>query len=319
MKTIDGRVLWVVGAGGLLGRALVAEAALAGSVVRRSTVPWHDPAAAAVTLARDARTVLSSYRDVSLFWCAGPGVVATQPEALNQELKLFTNFLEALAEIHQEHLASVLRLYLASSAGGVYAGSDGAPFTETTQPCAISPYGEQKIAAEAAVRAFAARTGFSALIGRMSNLYGPGQDLAKPQGLITQLCRAQLQRAPLLIYVSLDTARDYLYVRDAARMVLAGMVRLAERPHGTVVVKIFASRVSTTLAAIVGEIRRVTKRRSPIVMGASPSAQFQVRDLRFRSVNWTDLDSFASTPLPAGIACTLESVAASIFASRLGR
>ena len=63
------------------------------------------------------------------------------------------------------------------------------------------------------------------LVGRISNLYGPGQNLAKPQGLVSQLCRAQLTRQPLSVYVSLDTMRDYLYVDDAAAMVVAATRR----------------------------------------------------------------------------------------------
>lgn len=263
--------------------------------------------------------MLSTHRDVNLLWCAGAGVVATHPDALAAELSLFTEFLGALAEAHNSHPNTTLRLFMASSAGGVYAGSGSAPFTELTEPRAISPYGVHKLAAEAQIGDFAATQGVSVLIGRIANLYGPGQDLAKPQGLITQLCRAQLQRSPLMIYVSLDTARDYLYVRDAARMVLRGMARLSELPSGTVVVKILASQTSTTLASIVGEIRRVTRRRPPIVLGASPSARFQVRDLRLRSVRWTDLGALAATPLPAGIASTLESVAASLSAARFDR
>lgn len=317
MTSPDRSTLWVLGAGGLLGRSILAEAALARTAVRRSQVPWYDPAASTAVLAREARTILSAHRDVSVFWCAGAGVVATTGDALAAELNVFTSFLGALAEAHALHPSTKLRLFLASSAGGVYAGSGDAPFTELTEPRAISPYGEQKLAAEGQISAFAAKHGVSVLIGRIANLYGPGQDLAKPQGLITQLCRAQLQRSPLLIYVSLDTARDYLYVRDAARMVLRGMTRLSGLQDGSVVVKILASQTSTTLASVVGEIRRVTRRRPPIVLGASPSARFQVRDLRLRSVRWTDIDALAATPLPAGIASTLGSVAAGLAAARL--
>ena len=52
------------------------------------------------------------------------------------------------------------------------------------------------------------------LIGRIANLYGPGQNLAKAQGLVSQLCAAQLERARSSIWVSLDTLRDYLFAPD---------------------------------------------------------------------------------------------------------
>ena len=63
---------------------------------------------------------------------------------------------------------------------------------------------------EADLRRFAAATGTAVLVGRIANLYGPGQNLAKPQGLVSQLCLANLTGQPLSIYVSLDTLRDYL-------------------------------------------------------------------------------------------------------------
>jgi hypothetical protein len=150
--------------------------------------------------------------------------------------------------------------------------------------------------------------GISVLVGRLSNLYGPGQDLHKPQGVISQLCRAQWQRSPMTMYVSLDTNRDYLFVDDAAQMVLAGTRLLSAEPDGTVVVKILASQTPASLALLIGELRRVSRRRAPIIVGTSPSAKFQSRDLRFRSEVWPSLDPLASTPLPAGIHATLEDV-----------
>lgn len=303
-------VAWVVGGGGLLGSSLLAAARTQGRTVHRSQVPWHDAAASVDVLAADAERLIAGHRVVELYWCAGAGVVATTPEQLASEVELVDRFVDAVSEVRRRHLGQTLRVFLSSSAGGVYAGSGHAPFTERTEPVPISPYGEAKLAVERAV-ARLAEGGTSVLVGRIANLYGPGQNLEKPQGVITQMCRAHLRRAPLSIYVSLDTARDYLFVRDAAQMALAGLSRLAEEPPGTVVTKILASHVPTTLASVVGEVRRISKRRPPLVLGTSPNARFQTRDLRFRSVVWPELDGLASTPLPAGIAATLEDVARS--------
>ena len=148
------------------------------------------------------------------------------------------------------------------------------------------------------------------LIGRIANLYGPGQDLAKAQGLVTVLCRAHLARRPASIYVSLDTARDYVFVDDVARLAVAGADRVADEPPGTVVVKILASQVGTTVAAILGELRRITKHRPRVVLGSSSLARFQARDLRFRSVVWRDLDRLVTTSLPSGMAATMRSALA---------
>ena len=44
-----------------------------------------------------------------------------------------------------------------------------------------------------------------------------------------------------------------------------------------------------------------------MVLGVSPLAAFQTRDLRFRSRVWTDLDAEVATTLPAGMAATMRS------------
>lgn len=301
---------WVVGSGGLLGSAVARQAAHADLPLHTTTVPWGDPGTALDTLEEEARLLLDASAHVRLLWCAGAGVVGTSPEELAGELELLTAFVGRLAAMLARRPESSLSFFLASSAGGVYAGSAGGPFTEDTRPRPLAPYGETKLAAEQVLVRFAEETGARLLIGRIANLYGPGQDLSKAQGLISQLCRSQLQRHPLMVYVPLDTARDYVYVDDAAQMVLAAMPLVEAGDE--VVVKIIASGRATALAAIIGELRRLTNRRPPIVLGASPQARLQASQLRFRSVVLPEVDRLARTPLPAGMHATYQHIAAEL-------
>lgn len=297
----------VVGAGGLLGKAVVAEARSRDLPLAAPSLPWHDPGATGETLRSTAERLTDERDELDVLWCAGAGVVGTSREELATEVAVFTRFVDDLALRSAGRCAT--RLFLASSAGGLYAGSTAPPFTEDHEPRPLAPYGEAKLAMERAARAAAGRGGFSLLIGRFANLYGPGQRLDKEQGIVSQLCRAQLTKQPLSIFVSLDTSRDYVYVADAARMVHGGMELLAAAPPGTVVTKILCSGVATTLAELVGTLHWVAKRRPPIVLGLSRNARFQPPDLRFRSTVWPELDRLARTPLPAGIHATLHDVA----------
>jgi UDP-glucose 4-epimerase len=294
------RVAWVVGAGGLLGSAVCRRLESLGREVRSTAVPWGDREASVEALLRAAGELPAA--DWEVYWCAGAGVIATSQADLDTEVSVLESFLDRWDPAPGPGRG----LFLASSAGGVYAGSTGAPFTEHTEPAPISPYGLAKLRAEEIATAFAVRTGTGLLVGRLSNLYGPGQDVGKPQGLITQLCRAQLTRQPLSIYVSLDTMRDYLFVDDAARMAVSTLD--AVLPGGRRALKVLASERSSTIGAVLGDLHRITRRRPPIVQGTSANARFQVRDLRLRSVAWPHTAGLASTPMVSGIAATLRSL-----------
>ena len=89
-----------------------------------------------------ARHVEAPWR---LFWCAGAGVVATSAEALAEETAVAAGFAARLAELLADDPALARRgtLFLASSAGGVYAGSPARhPFDEDSPVGAIAPYGQ---------------------------------------------------------------------------------------------------------------------------------------------------------------------------------
>ena len=296
---------WVLGASGLLGSAVVREHVRRGGRVQTSRVPWHDHEAAVATLLEEAAALPSSGWRIA--WCAGVGVVATSQEVLDAEVRVVEEFLDRWEPPAGEGQRAV---FLASSAGGVYAGSQDPPFTEHHAPRPLAPYGHAKLRIEGLFAAHAERHGLGLVVGRIANLYGPGQDLRKAQGLISMLCDKLVNRGQVTIYVSLDTLRDYLFVDDAAAMVAAALDAVSER--GGVHVKLMASGRALSIGEILGQLTRVARRRPPVLLGTSPSARFQVRDLRLRSVMWPDLDHLVRTPVPVGIAACLGDAEASL-------
>jgi UDP-glucose 4-epimerase len=239
-------------------------------------------------------------------------VTATSRQHLDLELASFLRLLEGLSGGTGDQRGA---LFVASSAGGVYAGSHGAPFTEASPVRPLAPYGEVKLLLEQAARGWGEAQGVPVLLGRIANLYGPGQRLGKQQGLVSMLCRAHLLREPISLYVPLDTVRDYLYAPDCGRLVADSMTRL--RSEGGVTVKVIASQQAVTVGALVGELRRLFKSSPPIVYGASAASHFQARDLRLSSRVWADLDRRALTPLPVGIKATVLGLGRSLAAGCL--
>lgn len=298
---------WVIGSGGLLGSNVASAMARRGPVWRPAAPMGWSAAGTADRLAGAVSSFAAAAADRpwQIAWCAGAGVIGTPADALAAEGLMFEVLLSALLTARPRSEDGVV--FLASSAGGVYAGSGTAPFDEFTPTQPISPYGELKLKLERLAQAWADESPWSIAVGRISNLYGPGQNLSKPQGLISHVCRAALAREPVSIYVPLDTIRDYIFATDCAEIV-ADLLQRTRRGSGREAyrVKVIASQRGVTIGALLAELRRVLKRRAPVIHGTSAASRYQASDLRLTSSVWTDLDHRPMTPLPVGIKFTYE-------------
>ncbi|WP_219818409.1 NAD-dependent epimerase/dehydratase family protein [Clavibacter michiganensis] len=316
--------VWVIGARGLLGASLV-EALAADprwAPVAGDPLPWETSEEAVIRAAAraGAERLLRAGRAAgrwAVMWCAGAAVTGSTREQLAHELGQLEAVLDEIAVALDAAPAPGGALFYSSSAGGVYAGAAHPPFTEATEPRPLAPYGEAKLRAEGLVRAFGHRAGVSTLVGRIANLYGPRQAVGKPQGLITQLARANLSPTPASIYVPLETVRDYLYADDCALLVRDATMRLMELPAGAHVVKILASGQPVTISALLGHFTALGKARPNVMLGLSPLAGYQAVDLRLESVVWPDLDERDTMPLPAGIHITAQALIAGMQSGEL--
>lgn len=289
---------WIIGRG-LLGRAI---ARARPDTPFAAVVPWSDPEAAVPALREAlARFVASAEPDqpLEITWGAGRAVTSTPRERVFDEVGVFRGFVAALGALSAEDRGR-LTVVLASSVGGAYAASPEPPFTEHTPVAPASAYGEGKLAMEGLLADATAAGGWRSAVGRITNLYGPGQDLTKGQGLISVLVRAHLTDTPASIYVPLDTLRDYIYEDDAGRLMSAIAMRAATAAAGTTTVKIVGTGGAVSIGALIGELQRLRRRRGTIVLGGG-DARGQALDLRVRSRVWPDLDGLARTTLPEGL------------------
>lgn len=279
-------------------------------VVDSPAIPWNDFDKVRVTCGDAFRELLrrsnAESKSWAVVWAAGAGVIGAQQEKLDEEVHQFREICNEFAGILLDSAQIQTGvLFFASSAGGVYGGSLGAPFDERTIPATISPYGQARLQMETIARNFSAETGSRLIIGRIANLYGPGQNLGKSQGLISQLVRSQFTPKPVSIFVPLDTRRDYIFVDDCAR-IISGCVKkmLSGEVSEREITKNIASGDSVSISALLGLIKYVTKKRPHVLIGQSELSSQHALDLSLASVIWTDLDSKRTTSLPDGVAQT---------------
>lgn len=279
---------WVIGAGGLLGSAVVRAIRQRGGVAPHAVeegLAWGHNELLAAQWDREVTAFARAAGQAGrwlLVWAAGVSSMSSDATSLEIESRALDLLLERLM-VEPALRAAPGCLVLASSAGAIYGQSREDFIRETSAVAPGTAYAAHKLQQEAKVRrAVAAQSGWTALLARYSTLYGPGQSRDKAQGLITQLARRIVANEVVHIYVPLDTIRDYIFVDDAANRTLDAVNDLWARA-GEVVMKIIAAEQATSIAQLVGVYRRVSRRPVRLVTSVNSLSPLYVRCIRFRS------------------------------------
>lgn len=293
-------IIWTIGSGGLLGSAIVRQATRHGiATFDGGTIPWGDPTQAfeALTSAAEQFRERADGQDWGIAWAAGSVATASQPHEADAERELFERALQAIAQHLPEGRGA---LFLASSAGGVYAGCAEPPFSEHTQPIPLSTYGQLKLDQEH-IAADLLKSTCPVVIGRISNLYGPGQNLEKLQGLVSRLALSAVTRTPVTMFVSLDTIRDYIDVDDAATVALHWLAKAIREQPQEPQIKVIASGQPVSLGALIHLTQDIARTKFPVAIGSHDSARAQARDLRLTPSEDGHVAPLIRTTLPAGV------------------
>jgi UDP-glucose 4-epimerase len=286
---------WVVGGSGLLGSALRRRL---GTTFVAQPVPWGTDAAAP-TLAADLDRFLDGVgadEEWSVYWAAGSGTIGSSRAVLARETGVVAAFAAELAA-HADHGRGAF--FLASSAS-VYAGSSAAPFDEETVPAPESDYARARLQQEQVVAA-SLDGRLRHVVGRISTLYGAGQNLDKGQGMISTMCLQTVRRRPIRLVVPVDTLRDYLYADDAAA-IIEGLVDAAHAsPILATRLRVVAHGSAVSLAVLTAQVNAVGRRGVGVHRVIVPLGQ-HARDLRVRTRYPHESAQVARTPLAVGVA-----------------
>ncbi|HYK07931.1 MAG TPA: SDR family NAD(P)-dependent oxidoreductase [Candidatus Eisenbacteria bacterium] len=152
--------------------------------------------------------------------------IAGQPSIVNSftnpELDFGTNFIGSVNMIMGAVKHNIDRFLYASSMT-VYGNPIRLPIREEDACVPINYYGIAKYAAERFIHTTASRVDLESPLNvtsfRMFNVYGPRQSLTNPyQGVLAIFMGNVLRNEPITIYGDGKQARDFVYVKDVARM-----------------------------------------------------------------------------------------------------
>lgn len=298
-------IAWVIGSGGLLGTALLRALRRNGTElffpVERFCWNGGPALESQIAAAVQAFACQAGATDQwEIYWAAGVGTMSSAQDVLAPETQALALLLQLL-EADPGLMAQSGAMAFASSAGAIYAGSRDDIITENTSPAPTTVYAREKLKQEDLVSAFALKnSGTTALMARISTLYGPGQAAGKQQGLLTHIARRILRNQPIQIYVPYDTIRDYIVADDAAVAMVNALGRASEKPFA--LTKIIASEHPTTIAEIISIFKRIARRAPRIVTSASQLSCLYSRRVQFRSIVAPESARLTATSLPVGIA-----------------
>ena len=296
-------ITWVLGRGGLVGSSVEAKLQIRSTVwVPESPIQWGDQAIFEESFKKAFTRFIQhiAQEDWAILWCAGNSVVSSSPEDLQREGN-FIDFICSQISILPQSLQSRGILSFTSSAGGVYGGSTGTIFSESTIPQPINDYGFAKLEIEQRLIDFANQTNIKIVIFRLANVYGPNQNIEKSQGIISAITNSLLHHKPVNIYVSLQTIRNYIYADDVGEVIARSVTQLTNDQMPNIYLKVVASDRNISLSSLINEFRLVYGHRPMVVNTVSKSAAKHPTNLRLQSVVDDPNHRLSFTSLAVGI------------------
>lgn len=254
---MSGHAVLVLGAGGFIGRHLVARLAEGGIQVLAATrsacsfghpgvrnvvAAWNEPEAFAALLPGCAAVVHAASAST-------PGSSMATPQ-IDGNLRTTLALIQALQDAPGQRL-----LYLSS--GGTLYGECDTPAVETDALRPRSYHGAGKAAAEHFLQAWSSQYAGTAVVLRPTNVYGAGQTARSGFAIVPTAMDCAATGSALGIWGDGNQVRDYLHVDDLVALCVQALAApLAPGCH----IYNAASGRATTLNALLAEIERISGR-----------------------------------------------------------
>jgi UDP-glucose 4-epimerase len=257
----------VIGANGFIGSHLVDELSEAGYGVRAvdiyATPPQFKDSPNVEVVKADffsddemAKALEGMDFIFHLFSATTPFTADNDPYAdINKNLLRNVQFFELVTKAPQ-----IKKIIFVSSGGAVYGHlAETKNVTEEDAPLPVSPYGIGKLATEYYMNYFKQKFGTEYIVYRLTNPYGPRQKNNKNQGVIPTFLQKIQNGEELTIYGDGTSSRDFLYIRDATRMMVKSFANQTEYSTYNI-----GSGQQTDLNSIIKTIAEVTGKQPKV-------------------------------------------------------
>jgi UDP-glucose 4-epimerase len=130
----------------------------------------------------------------------------------NSDTELHLAYAKNVVEIAVSH--HIPKIIYLSTCGAIYGNPIYMPVDEQHPTLPISTYGKTKLAVENFLLQAEKKYNIQIILVRTSNLYGAGQDIKIPQGVINHFIYNTVHRYPITIWGDGSAIKDYLFIDD---------------------------------------------------------------------------------------------------------
>lgn len=135
----------------------------------------------------------------------------------NPTKELSTNLIPFINLIENIKVGKLKKIIFTSSAGTIY-GPSIEKIKEDDLKKPFSPHGITKLTTEYFLEYFKTKYGIQFDVFRISNIYGPGQNISKGLGLINTLLEKMIRKEEIIIFGDGSNTRNYIYIDDVANI-----------------------------------------------------------------------------------------------------
>lgn len=199
---------------------------------------------------RDRDTVTSAMRGVDAV--VHLAAVASVQASVEDPMGTHETNLDGTLQVLLAAQKAGVRRFLYASSAAVYGDPYRFPIAENAPLAPVTPYAIDKLAGEYYLAYFGRRYGLSTTAFRFFNIYGPRQDPNSPySGVISIFAQRLRDGRGLTIYGDGRQTRDFVYVDDLIRILMAGL----DNAELSAVVVNVGTGIETSINALVTDLQ----------------------------------------------------------------